>query len=191
MHFFTPPTTITLLILGVIVSVVLLKGRATTLEVPISGATAISSSSWDLELNSVDTDFDKDSADEITLMYKIGKGCQYEVFMLKEDCSTSITDNVVTFTSSTSDIEGDTSNSNLQVSVDIEMSSIAASNIWVNGTDSTAKVVKLCAKAQLVSGVRGGVVKKLEHVIEVELDFDFENNFQTIQNAIQIASGDL
>ena len=128
----------------------------------------------------MNSEFDKDSDDEITLSYKIGKDRQYEVFMLKEDCSTSITENVVTHSSSTSDIEGDTSNSNLLVSVDIVKSSIATSNIWV-GTDSTDKVVKLCAKVHLISSGSGSVIKELERVIEVKLDF--ENNFQTIQNA--------
>jgi len=131
--------------------------------------------SWDLELTSVSSNFTKDSGDEIALNYKIGKDRDYEVFMLNEDCSTSITEGVVSQSSSTSDIEGDTSNSNLLVSVDIVKSSIATSNIWVDGK------VKLCAKVHLKSSESGSVMKKLDRVIEVALDF--ENNFQTIEDA--------
>ncbi len=123
----------------------------------------------------MDSDFDKDSVNEITLSYKIGKNRQYNVFMLKEDCFTKITENVVTHTYSTSDIESDASNPNLLVYVDIKKSSLASSNIWVNGT------VKLCAKAQLISNSTGKVIKELER--NIELNLDFENNFQTIQNA--------
>lgn len=132
--------------------------------------------SWDLELTSVDTDFDKDSDAEISLSYKIGKGREYQVSMLAGDCSSNITANVVSHSDTISDIDGDTSNSNLQVSVDIVKGSIASSNIWVDGK------VKLCAVVDLFSSVTTGlVVKNLDRVIEIDLDF--ENEFQTIEDA--------
>ncbi len=139
-----------------------------------STAPTLAIKSWDLELTLVDSNFDKGSADEITLNYKIGKNRKYKVFVLTKGCNEEITEGVVDATSSTSDIEGDTSNSNLLVSVDIEKSSIATSNIWVNGT------VELCAKVQLLLD-SGGVLKELERVIEV--DVNFENNFQTENDA--------
>ncbi len=136
--------------------------------------------SWDLELTSVNTDFDMGSTDEITLSYKIGKDRSYQVFMLHEDCKTAINGATVTKEESTSDIVGDAANEKLKVSVDIVKSSIAGSNIWVAKTaSSNDKVVKLCAKVELLSG--SNVIKKLERVIEVDLDF--KNDFQTIQNA--------
>ena len=130
--------------------------------------------SWDLELTSVASDFKKDSGSEITLQYNVGKNRTYEVFMLNEDCSTDITPtDLVNFTDSTSDIAGDTSNDNLQVDVDIVKGDIANSTIWVDGK------VKMCAKVQLKSGAN--VIKELERIIEVELNF--ENSFDTIDNA--------
>ncbi len=115
-----------------------------------------------------------DSGSEITLQYNVGKDRTYEVFMLDEDCLTDITPtDLVTFTDSTSDIAGDTSNDNLQVDVDIEKGDIANSTIWVDGK------VKMCAKVQLKSGEN--VIKELERIIEVELNF--ENSFDTIDNA--------
>ena len=73
----------------------------------------------------------------------------------------------------------DPSTSNYEVSLDIEKSSIAISNIW----DSTDKAVKLClcVMVALISTKTQAVVKKLERNIEVALNF--ENNFQTVENA--------
>ncbi len=121
------------------------------------------------------------SEDEITLKYKIGTDRDYKVSMLNENCESAVDEDVVTFTNNTNVIEDDPSNSDLLVSVNITKSLIATSNIWVNEADSSPdkKVVRLCAKVQLFSGVNE--IKKLERVIEVNLNF--ENNFQTIQNA--------
>ena len=145
-------------------------------------ASASAIKSWDLELTSVDSNFDKGSADEITLNYKIGKNREYNVLVLTKGCKEEIDEGVIiNQTSSISDIEDDSSNSELQVSVDIEKNAIVGSNAWID------EMVKLCVSLQLISGAN--VMKELKRDIEVDLNFKNEFETEADANFTQISLG--
>ena len=145
-------------------------------------ASASAIKSWDLELTSVDSNFDKGSADEITLNYKIGKNREYNVLVLTKGCKEEIDEGVIiNQTSSISDIEDDSSNSELQVSVDIEKNAIVGSNAWID------EMVKLCVSLQLISGAN--VMKELKRDIEVYLNFKNEFETEADANFTQISLG--
>ena len=138
--------------------------------------------SWDLELTKVDSNFDKGSANEITLNYKIGKNREYNVLVLTKGCKEEIDEGVIiNQTSSISDIEDDSSNSELQVSVDIEKNAIVGSNAWID------EMVKLCVSLQLISGAN--VMKELKRDIEVDLNFKNEFETEADANFTQISLG--
>eukprot|EP00985_Skeletonema_marinoi_P020274 scaffold11972_cov85-Skeletonema_marinoi.AAC.1 len=109
---------------------------------PFCAASTCSSSSsilsWALEFDSLSSNFDKESTSEITLNYVIGKDREYEVNILKTGCKEAVTGATVNNTTSISPIQGNPSNSNLTVSVDIQKDTIAAvdSNIW-DGSNKT------------------------------------------------------
>ncbi|KAK1739785.1 DUF285 domain-containing protein [Skeletonema marinoi] len=128
--------------------------------------------SWALEFDSLSSNFDKESTSEITLNYVIGKDREYEVNILKTGCKEAVTGATVNNTTSISPIQGNPSNSNLTVSVDIQKDTIAAvgSNIW----DGSNKTVHFCVLIRLTSNGSGEakVIKKLERNVVIDLDFE-------------------
>eukprot|EP00985_Skeletonema_marinoi_P008895 scaffold4068_cov89-Skeletonema_marinoi.AAC.1 len=128
--------------------------------------------SWALEFDSLSSNFNKESTSEITLNYVIGKDREYEVNILKTGCKEAVTGATVNNTTSISPIQGNPSNSNLTVSVDIQKDTIAAvdSNIW----DSSNKTVHFCVVIRLTSNGSGEakVIKKLERNVVIDLDFE-------------------
>ena len=128
--------------------------------------------SWALEFDSLSSNFDKESTSEITLNYVIGKDREYEVNILKTGCKEAVTGATVNNTTSISPIQGNPSNSNLTVSVDIQKDTIAAvgSNIW----DGSNKTVHFCVVIRLTSNGSGEakVIKKLERNVVIDLDFE-------------------
>eukprot|EP00985_Skeletonema_marinoi_P029238 scaffold27286_cov80-Skeletonema_marinoi.AAC.1 len=102
--------------------------------------------SWALEFDSLSSNFHKESTSEITLNYVIGKDREYEVNILKTGCKEAVTGATVNNTTSISPIQGNPSNSNLTVSVDIQKDTIAA--------------------------VGTKVIKKLERNVVIDLDFE-------------------
>ncbi|KAK1739757.1 DUF285 domain-containing protein [Skeletonema marinoi] len=128
--------------------------------------------SWALEFDSLSSNFNKESTSEITLNYVIGKDRSYEVNILKTGCKEAVTGATVNNTTSISPIQGNPSNSNLTVSVDIQKDTIAAvgSNIW----DGSNKTVHFCVVIRLTSNGSGEakVIKKLERNVVIDLDFE-------------------
>eukprot|EP00985_Skeletonema_marinoi_P006894 scaffold3012_cov99-Skeletonema_marinoi.AAC.5 len=128
--------------------------------------------SWALEFDSLSSNFDKESTSEITLNYVIGKDREYEVNILKTGCKEAVAGATVNNTTSISPIQGNPSNSNLTVSVDIQKDTIAAlgSNIW----DGSNKTVHFCVVIRLTSNGSGEakVIKKLERNVVIDLDFE-------------------
>jgi len=139
---------------------------------PFCAASTCSILSWALEFDSFSSNFDKESTSEITLNYVIGKDREYEVNILKTGCKEAVTGATVNHTTSISPIQGNPSNSNLTVSVDIQKDTIAAvgSNIW----DSLNKTVHFCVVIRLTSNGSGEakVIKKLERNVVIDLDFE-------------------
>eukprot|EP00985_Skeletonema_marinoi_P023460 scaffold15687_cov85-Skeletonema_marinoi.AAC.1 len=128
--------------------------------------------SWALEFDSLSSNFDKESTSEITLNYVIGKDREYEVNILKTGCKEAVTGATVNNTTSVSPSQGNPSNSNLTVSVDIQKDTIAAvgSNIW----DGSNKTVHFCVVVRLTSNGSGEakVIKKLERNVVIDLNFE-------------------
>eukprot|EP00577_Skeletonema_sp_RCC1716_P008268 CAMPEP_0113391400 /NCGR_PEP_ID=MMETSP0013_2-20120614/10690_1 /TAXON_ID=2843 ORGANISM="Skeletonema costatum, Strain 1716" /NCGR_SAMPLE_ID=MMETSP0013_2 /ASSEMBLY_ACC=CAM_ASM_000158 /LENGTH=722 /DNA_ID=CAMNT_0000274641 /DNA_START=155 /DNA_END=2323 /DNA_ORIENTATION=+ /assembly_acc=CAM_ASM_000158 len=139
---------------------------------PFCAASTCSILSWALEFDSFSSNFDKESTSEITLNYVIGKDREYEVNILKTGCKEAVTGATVNNTTSISPIQGNPSNSNLTVSVDIQKDTIAAvgSNIW----DGSKKTVHFCVVIRLTSNGSGEakVIKKLERNVVIDLDFE-------------------
>jgi len=139
---------------------------------PFCAASTCSILSWALEFDSLSSNFDKESTSEITLNYVIGKDREYEVNILKTGCKEAVTGATVNNTTSISPIQGNPSNSNLTVSVDIQKDTIAAvgSNIW----DGSNKTVHFCVVIRLTSNGSGEakVIKKLERNVVIDLDFE-------------------
>lgn len=131
--------------------------------------------SWALEFKSLSSNFTRDVDDELTLMYNIGKGREFDVKYLT-NCQDDVAEAInVTFTASNSTNSVDASLDELELALDIKKDSIYGSNIW----DADAKTLELCVRVELLSGET--VMKKLERNIKVELDF--ESNFQTVADA--------
>eukprot|EP00984_Skeletonema_dohrnii_P024732 scaffold13860_cov106-Skeletonema_dohrnii-CCMP3373.AAC.4 len=139
---------------------------------PTNAPTPAAILSWALEFDSLSSNFDKESTSEITLNYVIGKDREYEVNILKTGCKDAVTGATVNNTTSISPIQGNPSNSNLTVSVDIQKDTIAAvdSNIW----DSSSKTVHFCVVVRLTSNGSGEakVIKKLERNVVIDLNFE-------------------
>lgn len=132
--------------------------------------------SWALAFKSLSSDFAKDSDDEITLKYSVGKDRKVEVNYLT-NCVDDVAINA-TYTAANSTSDGDDESlDELELTLDIEKDSIYDSNIWVADTNS----LELCVRVELLSEATGDVVKKLERNIQVDLQF--ETSFETDNEA--------
>eukprot|EP00574_Skeletonema_japonicum_P005926 CAMPEP_0201714762 /NCGR_PEP_ID=MMETSP0593-20130828/1097_1 /ASSEMBLY_ACC=CAM_ASM_000672 /TAXON_ID=267983 /ORGANISM="Skeletonema japonicum, Strain CCMP2506" /LENGTH=493 /DNA_ID=CAMNT_0048204065 /DNA_START=80 /DNA_END=1561 /DNA_ORIENTATION=- len=150
--------------------------ESTPIEVTTVSST-LAIKSWALELASFNSNFTKDSGDEIILKYKIGKGRNHKITVLKKGCKDAIyTANVIS-KSSTSPNADDSTLENLEVSLDVKKNTIVGSNIW----DSTNQIVELCVRVELLSSTTENVIKKLERNFGIKLLFD--TAFQTIADA--------
>ncbi len=133
--------------------------------------------SWDLELKSVDSNFDNGSESEITLTYKIGAGRAFEFVILKKGCKEAIANATIISTNSTSPYENDPSRENLNVFLDVKKDTIVGSNTWNPDTN----FFEFCLSLWLLSSSSGEVIKKLERDFGVELLFD--TAFETVNEA--------
>ncbi len=133
--------------------------------------------SWDLELESVDSNFDNGSENEITLTYKIGAGRKFEFIVLKKGCIEEIDGVNIIPTNSTSSNENDPSLENLHVFLDVKKDTIVGSNTW----NPDNNIFEFCLSIWLLSRSSGEVIKKLEHDFGVELLFD--TAFETANEA--------
>mmetsp|Transcript_8926 Transcript_8926/g.13793 ORF Transcript_8926/g.13793 Transcript_8926/m.13793 type:complete len:365 (-) Transcript_8926:94-1188(-) len=132
--------------------------------------------SWALAFKSLSSNFTKDSDDEITLNYNIGKGRNFDVKYLT-NCVDDVAINATyTAANSTSD-DDDASLDELELTLDIVKESIYGSNIWDAATNS----LKLCVRVELLSDVTGSVVKNLER--DIQVDLQFETSFETDNEA--------
>ncbi len=128
---------------------------------PTKSPTGTAIGSWDLAFKSLSSNFTKDSDDEITLNYNIGKGRTFDVNYLT-DCKDGEAINVTyTAANSTTPVYDDASLDELELTLDIVKESISGSNVWDAATNS----LKLCVSVDLLSDVTGDVVKNLERDI--------------------------
>ena len=161
MRFFTPA----LLLLGA------------SARVSYCQAESADISSWALAFKSLSSNFTKDSDDEITLNYNIGKDRNFDVKYLT-NCKDDVAINVTyTAANSTTSVDDDASLDELELTLDIVKESIYGSNIW----DAATNYLELCVRVELLSSVTEAVVKKLERNIQVELLFD--TAFETVNEA--------
>jgi hypothetical protein len=132
--------------------------------------------SWDLNYASLTTNFNMNSANEITIDYNIGKGRLPQVGVFKTGCKEAITPaTVLNRTISTSPSTTDSRLDDLKVLVDFDKTIIASSNIYDASTDTVA----ICLKVDLFSG--SNVIKTDER--DVAINLDFGNNFTAIADA--------
>ncbi len=115
------------------------------------------------------------STKEISLNYTIGKGRDHRVRLFKQGCMENITGTIVTSSPFISLNTADSSLENLEVLLDLDMNTIASSNIWDESTNS----VVICVMIQLLSG--SNVIKT--DARDVGINLDFGNNFTAIADA--------
>ena len=143
---------------------------------------------WDLLFLSLETNFDASIKDEIIMDYQIGKDRAYEVNLFAKDCLGPISGTTAIATtkrtSSTSSSGGQLDD--LKVMIDLDKSTITASNIWVDSNSN----LQFCVVMQLLSGTE--VIKEDKREIDIALDLsiDFElANVVTQSASLSSSSG--
>lgn len=104
---------------------------------------------WDMRFSSLETNFDASVKDEIIMQYQIGKDRSFTVQLFAKDCLGAIEGTTaIATTTRTSSATISSSLDDLKVMIDLDKSTITASNIWVDNS------LQLCVLLQLLSGDR-------------------------------------
>ena len=134
---------------------------------------------WDIRFSSLETNFDASVKDEIIMQYQIGKDRSYTVQLFAKDCLGAIEGTTaIATTTRTSSATTSSSLDDLKVTIDLDKSTITASNIWVDNS------LQLCILLQLLSGDE--VIK--EDRREIDVAFDLSIDFELANVATQSAS---
>ena len=132
---------------------------------------------WNINFINLLTDFSKDSTNEVTLNYELGKGrSSYQVDLFNKGCAIPITGTTVGMTTSTAEKDPvDANLDDLEILLDFDKQTISGSSIW----NSAAEKIELCVRVQLLS-ITGDVIKEDQRDIGIAFDFSIDFNF-TIQ----------
>ena len=134
---------------------------------------------WDIRFSSLETNFDASVKDEILMQYQIGKDRSFTVQLFAKDCLGAIEGTTaIATTTRTSSATTSSSLDDLKVTIDLDKSTITASNIWVDNS------LQLCILLQLLSGDE--VIK--EDRREIDVAFDLSIDFELANVATQSAS---
>jgi len=134
---------------------------------------------WDIRFSSLETNFDASVKNEIIMQYQIGRDRSYTVQLFAKDCVGAIEGTTaIATTTRTSSATTSSSLDYLKVMIDLDKSTITASNIWVDSS------LQLCVLLQLLSGDE--VIK--EDRREIDIAFDLSIDFELANVATQSAS---
>ena len=115
--------------------------------------TAAQIGNWDVIYQRIETGFQSDVANEITLDYRIGSGRVFNIDLFDKGCIDAITGMTITPTTVRTDaVTPD--HDLLQIMLDLDKSEITSSNVW---HDPDSKL-ELCVRVQLLSN--GEVIKE-------------------------------
>ena len=111
-----------------------------------SPATAQIIENFDIDYKNLTTSWQNNVVSEITLNYDIGKSRAYQVALFDKDCVGTITGTTTNIT--TTITAGSSANHDgLAVSIDLDKSTITASNIWAEDES-----LEFCVRLRLLSG---------------------------------------
>jgi hypothetical protein len=133
---------------------------------------------WDIRFSSLETNFDASVKDEILMQYQIGKDRSYMVQLFAKDCLGAIEGTTAIATTTRSSSTTSSNLDDLKVMIDLDKSTITASNFWEDNS------LQLCVLLQLLSGDE--VIK--EDRRKVDIAFDLSIDFELANVATQSAS---
>jgi len=136
---------------------------------------------WEIELQDMDVSFAADVDDEITFMYLIGLGRDYEIFLLKKGCDAKALVDAALYNVTNSTAVFNATHQFLNVSYSIDKSAIPSSPIWNNITSA----IEMCQVANLIEHLDDGPVEKLvvaQHKLDVSVNVDTRANFTIKSN---------
>jgi len=166
----------------------ILKSTAIGIFLCASSASAIAN--WDITFINLLTDFSKDSTNEATLNYEIGKGrTSYQVDLFNKGCANPITGTTVGKSASTADqdpVSADLENLEILLDFDKQTMATSGSSIW----NSLQQEIELCVRVQLLSAT-GDIITEDKRDIDIAFDFDVDFTTQEPVNmqAASLSSG--
>lgn len=105
-------------------------------------------SNFDINFQSLETNFTQGVVDEIMLDYHIGKGRNYTVATFNKDCISTVNNNAITSVTPIRTNGVTAEHDRLKVLININTSTMATSNIWI----VDKQTVELCVWLKLTSG---------------------------------------
>ena len=168
----------------------ILKSTAIGIFLCASSASAIAN--WDITFINLLTDFSKDSTNEATLNYELGKGrSSYQVDLFNKGCATSISGTIVGKTTSTAEkdpVNADLDNLEILLDFDKQTMATSGSSIW----NSLQQEIELCVRVQLLSAT-GDIITEDKRDIDIAFDFDVDFTTQEPVNmqAASLSSGSI
>lgn len=107
---------------------------------------------WDINYQSITSDFQESVINEITMDYNIGTGRTYKVDLFDNGCVSTVTG--MTITHSETRTAGVSANHDgLKIMLDLDKSKITSSNIWEDNS-----FLRFCVRVQLLSA--GSVINE-------------------------------
>ena len=164
--------------------------KSTAIGIFLCASSASAIDNWDITFINLLTDFSKDSTNEATLNYELGKGrSSYQVALFNKGCASDIAGTTVGLTTSTAEqVPTSTDHDDLEILLDFDKQTMATSgsNIW----DSFSQKIELCVVVQLLSAT-GDIITEDKRDIDIAFDFDVDFTTQEPVNmqAASLSSG--